>query len=157
MKEIIQKLIKENKTISTMESCTGGFIANEITNITGSSLVFKFGAVTYSNEYKEKLGVSKDIIEKYSVYSKETAKEMSKKISDYTNSDYGIGVTGKLNKKDPNNKEGKDNEVFISIYEKKTKKYIEKNVLITSDERKKAKQEVYEVVLSLLKEVIKWS
>lgn len=155
MKEIIQKLIKENKTISTMESCTGGFIANEITNISGSSLVFKFGAVTYSNEYKEKLGVSKDIIEKYSVYSKETAKEMSKKISDYTNSDYGIGVTGKLNKKDPNNKEGKDNEVFISIYEKKTQKYIEKNVLITSDERKKAKQEVYEVVLSLLKEVIK--
>ena len=155
MKEIIQKLIKENKTISTMESCTGGFIANEITNISGSSLVFKFGAVTYSNEYKEKLGVPKDIIEKYSVYSKKTAKEMSKKISDYTNSDYGIGVTGKLNKKDPNNKEGKDNEVFISIYEKKTKKYIEKNVLITSDERKKAKQEVYEVVLSLLKEVIK--
>ena len=50
MKELVNKLIKLNKTISTMESCTGGFLANSIINIEGSSKVFKFGAVTYSNE-----------------------------------------------------------------------------------------------------------
>ena len=50
MKKIIEKLKKKNKTISTMESCTGGYLANIITNIEGVSDVFKFSAVTYSNE-----------------------------------------------------------------------------------------------------------
>ena len=52
MKEIVEKLIKLNKTISTMESCTGGYVANGITNIPGASSVFMFGAITYSNDYK---------------------------------------------------------------------------------------------------------
>ena len=65
MNEVIKLLTEKNKTISTMESCTGGGIANAITNIEGSSEVFKFGAVTYSNEYKIKMGVSSNIIDKY--------------------------------------------------------------------------------------------
>ena len=78
MKEVVQKLILLNKTVSTMESCTGGYIANSITNVEGSSNIFKFGAVTYSNEYKIKMGVSAYVIDKYSVYSIETSNEMSK-------------------------------------------------------------------------------
>ena len=58
MEEIIKKLTKLDKTISTMESCTGGGLANAITNIEGASEVFKYGAVTYSNEFKIKMGVS---------------------------------------------------------------------------------------------------
>jgi len=73
-----------------MESCTGGMLANEITNIKNASLVFKFGAVTYSNEFKIKMNVSKDLINKYSVYSMEVAKDMSYQISNFTNSDYNI-------------------------------------------------------------------
>ncbi len=49
MKEIVNKLISLNKTISTMESCTGGAVSNSITNVDGASEAFKFGAVTYSN------------------------------------------------------------------------------------------------------------
>ena len=49
-KKIIKKLTKENLTIATMESCTGGGVANAITNIEGASSVLKFSAVTYSNE-----------------------------------------------------------------------------------------------------------
>lgn len=90
MNEVIKLLTEKNKTISTMESCTGGGIANAITNIEGSSEVFKFGAVTYSNEYKIKMGVSSNIIDKYTVYSTETSNEMSKNISNYTNSNYGL-------------------------------------------------------------------
>ena len=62
MKELIKFLINKNKTISCMESCTGGLLANEITNIDGASNVFKLGLVTYSNEYKEYFGVSKQTI-----------------------------------------------------------------------------------------------
>ncbi|MGM9875845.1 MAG: CinA family protein [Bacilli bacterium] len=43
---IVKLLIKNNKTISTMESCTGGGVANAITNIEGASEVFKFGALS---------------------------------------------------------------------------------------------------------------
>ena len=88
LKNIIQRLTEKNETISTMESCTGGELASSITNMEGASEVLKFSAVTYSNEFKIKMGVSSDIIDKYSVYSIETAKEMSKKIIDFTNSTY---------------------------------------------------------------------
>ena len=83
-----------------MESCTGGFIASSITDVEGSSEILKFSAVTYSNEYKIKMGVKKETIDEYSVYSIEVAKEMSKQISDFAGSNYGIGITGKLNRQD---------------------------------------------------------
>ena len=73
-----------------MESCTGGGVVNAITNIEGASEVLKFSAITYSNEFKIKMGVDSNIIDKYSVYSIETAMEMSKNISKFSNSNYGI-------------------------------------------------------------------
>lgn len=57
MNEIVRSLKEKHKTISTMESCTGGGIANAITNIEGASEILKFSAVTYSNEFKIKMGV----------------------------------------------------------------------------------------------------
>ena len=122
MKDVVKLLIKLNKTVSTMESCTGGCIANEITNVPGASDIFKFGAVTYANEFKIKMGVDSKIIDKYSVYSMETAVDMAKKITSFTLSDYGIGITGKLKRKDKNNLYSSDNLVFISIYDKKLDK-----------------------------------
>lgn len=57
MEEIVKLLREKNKTISMMESATGGAISNEITNVEGASEVFSFSAVTYSNYYKIKFGV----------------------------------------------------------------------------------------------------
>lgn len=154
IKKIITILTKKNKTISTMESCTGGGVANAITNIEGASEVLKFSAVTYSNEFKIKQGVDKNIIDKYSVYSRETACEMSKKISDYTNSNYGIGITGKLNRVDKHNLFGEDNIVFISIYDKDNNKYYEEIVEATKSSRKENKELVIERIINKLLEVI---
>lgn len=123
MEKVVEILNKKKKTIATMESCTGGGVANAITNIEGASEVFKYGAVTYSNEYKIKMGVNSKIIEEYSVYSIETAMEMSKNISRFANADLGIGITGKINKEDVNNKFGDNNKIFISIYEVEKDKY----------------------------------
>lgn len=123
MEKVVEILKKKKKTIATMESCTGGGVANAITNIEGASEVFKYGAVTYSNEYKIKMGVNLKIIEEYSVYSIETAMEMSKNISRFANADLGIGITGKINKEDVNNKFGDNNKIFISIYEVEKDKY----------------------------------
>ena len=156
MKEIVEKLIKMNKTISTRESCTGGALASEITNIDGSSQIFKFGAVTYSNEFKIKIGVDKDIIDKYSVYSEETAICMAKSIVDFTNSDYGIGITGKLNRVDINNLFGDNNVVYISIYEKENSKIYTFSKKITKKNRKDNKEEIIDFVKIKLNEILKY-
>ena len=132
MKEVVELLREKGLTISTMESCTGGGVANAITNIEGASEVLKYSAVTYSNEFKIKMGVSENIIDKYSVYSMETADEMSKNISLFTGSDIGVGITGKLNRADKNNLYGEDNVVFISIYIKENNSY--KNFTVTATE-----------------------
>ena len=57
-KKIVEKLNENKQTISFMESCTGGFLANSITNISGASNVLKVSLVTYSSEYKIKFGVN---------------------------------------------------------------------------------------------------
>ena len=150
MKEVVDKLISQNKTISTMESCTGGGVVNSITNIPGASEILKFSAVTYSNEFKIKMGIDSNTIEKYSVYSMEVAKEMSKSISLYTNSTYGIGITGKLNRKDINNPYGEDNKTFISIYDKDNNKYYTSIVISSYDKREDNKKIIIEEVIKLL-------
>lgn len=116
-------LIEKNISITTMESCTSGLIASFITDIDNSSKVFKGSAVTYCNEAKITQGVSADIIEKYGVYSKETAIEMAKIAKNNFNTDIGIGVTGSLGIVDPNNKDSKSGEVYFTIDYLKQKTY----------------------------------
>ena len=150
MKELVDKLIKKNKTIATMESCTGGAVANAITNIEGASEILKFSAVTYSNEYKIKMGVNKDTIDKYSVYSIEVAREMAYNIAKFANSNYGIGVTGKLNRVDVNNPFGADNITYVSIYDKDNDIYDDMKIEAT----KKTRSENKDMIISEIKQKV---
>ena len=77
-----------------MESITGGRLSSSITSVPGSSNVLKESYVTYSNEAKIKLGVDKNIIEKYSVVSKETARSMVEALEKITGADIVVSVTG---------------------------------------------------------------
>lgn len=152
MKEIVELLIKKHKTIATMESCTGGFIASSITDIEGASEVLSFSAITYSNEYKIKLGVSAKTIDTYSVYSMNVAREMAKNISEFAQSDYGIGITGKINKKDENNLFGDDNKIFYSIYDKENDKFYDYTLTAIDDTRFNNKIFIKDnIAISLLK------
>ena len=150
MKRVVEKLKENNKTISLMESCTGGGVANAITNIEGASDVIEFSAVTYSNEYKIKMGVSKDVIDKYSVYSIQTANEMSYNIAKFANSNLGVGITGKLNRVDKNNPYGEDNVVFISIYDKDNDKYYTSKVMATKGSIKENKELVINEIINMI-------
>lgn len=149
MKNLIKRLKSKNQTIASMESCTGGYFANEITNIKNSSDVFKFGAITYSNDFKEKMGINKATIDKYTVYSIAVAKEMSKAISDFTASDYGIGITGKLSLTNQ-----KFNVIYVALYSLSENKYYELEVVVTSKNRIKNKKVVFEKTKRLLKKVV---
>lgn len=153
--EIVEKLTMRNETIATMESCTGGAVVDAITSVPGASEVLKYSAVTYSNEFKIKMGVDPDIINTYTVYSEETAKEMSKCISNYANSDYGVGVTGKFNRVDKRNPRGADDVVFVSIYVKSTKEYHTSKVLSTASTRKENKLLVVKRIENMLDNLLK--
>ena len=92
----INELLSNNKkTLSIAESCTGGNVSKMITAIPGASLFLKGAMVAYSAKVKEELlGVSPELIERYSVVSKEVASEMARKTRDLFNTDYAIATTG---------------------------------------------------------------
>lgn len=155
MRDVVNLLIEKKMTIATMESCTGGFVASSITDIDGSSSVLKFSAVTYSNEYKIKMGVSKEVIDKYSVYSINVAREMAKKISNFANSDIGVGITGKINRVDENNLFGDDNKIYYAIYDKNSDKYYEYELIAIKDTRLNNKKYIMENISKSLLEIYK--
>ncbi len=155
MRDVVNLLIEKKMTIATMESCTGGFVASSITDIDGSSSVLKFSAVTYSNEYKIKMGVSKEVIDKYSVYSINVAREMAKNISNFANSDIGVGITGKINRVDENNLFGDDNKIYYAIYDKNSDKYYEYELIAINDTRLNNKKYIMENISKNLLEIYK--
>lgn len=88
-------LIQQKKTISVAESCTGGLIANRLTNVPGSSKYFRMGIVAYSNEAKiNELKVPSRIIRQHGAVSRYTALAMAEGIEELTGSHLSLGVTG---------------------------------------------------------------
>ena len=148
--ELVKILRDRNLTISTMESCTGGSLAGEITNVSGASEVFCLGLVTYSTDMKIKMGVPKTIIDEYTVYSIETANEMSKGICNISGSDIGVGTTGVIGRKDPNNKEAKVNLVYVSIYFKNINEFKNITMEVKSDLRVNCKEEIIQKIVEKL-------
>lgn len=155
MEKIIEILKNKNQTISCMESCTGGMLASQITNIDGSSNVFNLGLVTYSNNWKEYFGVNKKTIETYTVYSIEVAKEMAKSVSIFAKSDWGIGITGQLGKKDLKNNSNKLNTVYFAIYDKNNNKYFDFVIEPKGEKKLQKKQDVVKNVEERFYEICK--
>lgn len=150
LESLVKYLINNKITIATMESCTGGLLASLITDVPDASNILKFSAVTYSTEYKIKMGVSKDIVDKYTVYSKETAREMAYNIAKFSNSDLGVGITGRLtsNLDEPRG-------VDICIYDRRNDKYYFSFCNIKKKTRKENKLEVIEDFVKLFNSTIK--
>lgn len=113
-KYIIDELTKQKKTLSAAESLTGGLVLEKLTNTPGAGEVIKGGFVTYQTNQKEKiLGISKELIEKYSVVSAEVAISMAEKTLTLTESDIAISLTGVAG---PSSLEGHPpGEVFIAL------------------------------------------
>lgn len=88
-------LIKENATIATAESCTGGNIAAMLTSIPGSSGYFKGSVIAYSNEIKQKLlGVQENTLMKHGAVSEQTVKQMATGVLKSFNTDYAVATSG---------------------------------------------------------------
>ncbi len=92
----LQELLRKNeKSITSAESCTGGLIAHLITNISGSSDIFKGSIVSYANEIKEKeLKVKNKTLKKYGAVSKKVVSQMLKGVLPKFKADFAIAVSG---------------------------------------------------------------
>ena len=99
MKKLSQKVVnllrKKKLKISFVESCTGGLLSSSITTISGSSKVFTFGLVTYSNQSKIiTLKVPKNIIRKNGAVSYETCLLMVKNLNKIARTNISVSITG---------------------------------------------------------------
>jgi nicotinamide-nucleotide amidase len=96
LEEVVTKLLTDNNlTIAVAESCTGGLIADRITNVSGSSKYFDRGVVAYSNKSKvELLNVPEDVISSFGAVSKETAEAMAEGVRKSSKTNIGLSTTG---------------------------------------------------------------
>lgn len=114
--KLTKLLIERQLTISTMESATSGQIASLITDTEGSSAVIKGAFVTYCNEAKIMQGVPAEILDQYTVYSKETAEAMALACAKAYDADIGIGITGTFGNADPANPDASvPGQVYFAI------------------------------------------
>jgi nicotinamide-nucleotide amidase len=96
LEEIVVTLLKQRKqTLATAESCTGGFVANKITNVSGASEVFLAGYVTYANAAKsDVLRVDPKLIDEHGAVSEPVARAMAEGARTRAASNYGLATTG---------------------------------------------------------------
>jgi competence/damage-inducible protein CinA-like protein len=96
LEEVVVKLLtKRNETLATVESCTGGLIANQITNVPGASKIFVAGYVCYANRAKiDMLDVDPNLIEKHGAVSEPVARALAEHARVCAGSDYALATTG---------------------------------------------------------------
>jgi len=96
LEQVVSTLLRErNMTLSAAESCTGGLIAKRITDLPGSSAVFRGGVVSYATEVKaDVLGVPKDILDEHGAVSEPTARAMAEGVRKLMKADIAVSTTG---------------------------------------------------------------
>lgn len=96
IEEVLGNLLRDlGKTVSTAESCTGGYIAHLLTSISGSSNYFTGSVISYTNEVKEKqLSVSKTDLDKYGAVSQQVVEQMAVGVRELLNTDYSMATSG---------------------------------------------------------------
>ena len=96
MEAVVGRLLLERSaSIGLAESCTGGLLANWLTNVAGSSAYFFFSGVTYSNQAKiDVLGVKPETLEKHGAIHEETAREMAEGARRVAGSTFGLSTSG---------------------------------------------------------------
>jgi nicotinamide-nucleotide amidase len=96
IEKVLAGLLKENnKTMSTAESCTGGYLASLISAMPGSSAYYNGSVVSYSNEAKENmLNVPKEMLQAHGAVSEPVVLQMVKAVAEKLNTDYAVAVSG---------------------------------------------------------------
>ncbi|HNQ16277.1 MAG TPA: nicotinamide-nucleotide amidohydrolase family protein, partial [Pyrinomonadaceae bacterium] len=96
MEQVVARiLVDRGETVSVAESCTGGIVAQRLTDIPGSSAYFVGGVAAYANEMKTgMLGVPADLIERFGAVSREVAEAMAQGMRERADTTYAVSITG---------------------------------------------------------------
>jgi nicotinamide-nucleotide amidase len=93
--ELVRQLTAAGKTVSTAESCTGGWVAKALTDVPGSSACFGYGIVSYSNGAKESLlGVDPQTLREHGAVSEAAVREMASGALNLSGADLAVAVSG---------------------------------------------------------------
>lgn len=136
---IVDKIKEIEKTISIIDCSMGGCFINEITNVVYGRDILKFSVVTYSYEILDKIGIDSEIIEEDIT----SVKEISKKISDFSNSNYGIGISLMF-----------DGLIYVSVYDRDNDKYYTLSIDINNENIEDSKRIVVNSITLLLLTII---
>lgn len=150
--KLVALLKEKGLTVSTAESCTSGLVAAKITEISGASEVFKYGAVTYCNDAKNLMvGVKKETLDAHGAVSEETASEMALGVRKAVlGSDIGISVTGLAG---PHGDEGKPvGLVYIGVSSDNFSKVLENHF---SGDRDEVREKSVDTAIALAIEAAK--
>lgn len=151
--KLVDILIEKNLKIATAESCTGGLLAKNITDVSGSSSVFDMGIVSYANRIKnEFLGVSNEVLSTVGAVSPETAEAMARGIVKTADADVGVGITG-IAGPTGGTKDKPVGLVYYSIFIKREEKLILEKLLLTGDRNSIRNQTVETVINKLVEEL----
>jgi nicotinamide-nucleotide amidase len=126
LESIVGNLLSSKKlTLATMESYTGGLLANVITNVPGSSKYFSGGLVAYGEESRAAFGLDPQCISRYGTVSVETCEAMATRARETFKTSIGVGLTGVMG---PDEIEGKSiGTIFVSLDDGQTKQRFAKN------------------------------
>ena len=147
-KKTVNLLRKKRLKISFVESCTGGLLSSVITSISGSSKIFTFGLVTYSNQSKiNTLKIPRNIIMKYGAVSYETCLSMVKNLNKISKTNISVSITGIAGPKG-GTKQKPVGLVFIGI--KKGNKTLVKKYLFKNKRRNSIQESSVNKALNLI-------
>ena len=147
-RKVVKLLSKKNLIISFAESCTGGLLSSYITSISGSSKIFTFGLVTYSNQAKINiLKVPKRIIMKHGAVSYEACLSMVKNLNKISKTNISVSITGVAGPKGGTKKKPVG-LVYIGI--KKGNKTLVKKYLFKSKKRNSIQRSTASKALNLV-------
>lgn len=151
--KVMEALCKNNFTIATAESCTGGMVSARLINYPGASGAFINGMCTYTNESKSRLlDINPDIINTYGAVSPQTADAMCKGVAKVSNADIGLSTTG-IAGPDGGTKEKPVGLVYIGVCFK-GESYIKKLMLkgTRNEIRTEAAYEVIKLLWDIMEE-----
>ncbi|MBA4372869.1 MAG: hypothetical protein C0402_08385 [Thermodesulfovibrio sp.] len=152
VQSIADTLTRRGMTLALAESCTGGYIADAITDLPGASRFFVLGVVSYSAESKELvLGVPAGDLARFGMVSEDTASAMARGVRMLSRADISLSTTGVAG---PEPLEGKEpGLVFIAVA---SKERIENRTLRLSGDRQAIKKTAALEALRFLQEVLGW-
>ena len=146
---VVKRLTDLKKTLALAESCTGGLLANRITNVPGASLVLLEGFVTYSNDAKiRSVEVPEELIRAHGAVSEPVARAMAEGAAAKTGANFGIGITG-IAGPSGGTREKPTGTVFVSLAERGVRTECQKEIYPT--DRETFKQLASQLALDMLR------